>query len=89
MRGYLIPELGKIDQQIVAICDVDKRQLDSALQIKGLFIELFISKSSLTNGLNCSVRFTLPIMFLFSKFPPVSVDAGFVYLKLERYEFIV
>ncbi len=36
MRGYLIPELGKIDQQIVAICDVDKRQLDSALQIKGL-----------------------------------------------------
>ncbi len=28
MRGYLIPELGKIDQQIVAICDVDQRQLD-------------------------------------------------------------
>ena len=36
MRGYLIPELGKIGQQIVAICDVDKRQLDSALQINGL-----------------------------------------------------
>ena len=36
MRGYLIPELAKIDQQIVAICDVDKRQRDSALQIKGL-----------------------------------------------------
>ena len=36
MRGYLIPELAKIDQQIVAICDVDKRQRDSAKQIKGL-----------------------------------------------------
>lgn len=36
MRGYLIPELAKLDQQIVAICDVDKRQLDSAMQIKGL-----------------------------------------------------
>ena len=36
MRGYLIPELAKIDQQIVAICDVDKRQCDSALQIEGL-----------------------------------------------------
>jgi predicted dehydrogenase len=36
MRGYLVPELGKIDQQIVAICDVDRRQLDSALQAKGL-----------------------------------------------------
>ncbi len=36
MRGYLIPELTKLDQQIVAICDVDKRQRDSALQIKGL-----------------------------------------------------
>lgn len=36
MRGYLIPELAKIDQQIVAICDVDKRQRDSATQIKGL-----------------------------------------------------
>ena len=36
MRGYLIPELSKLDQQIVAICDVDKRQRDSALQIKGL-----------------------------------------------------
>ncbi len=36
MRGYLIPELAKLDQQIVAICDVDKRQRDSALQIKGL-----------------------------------------------------
>lgn len=36
MRGYLIPELTKLDQQIVAICDVDKRQRDSALQVKGL-----------------------------------------------------
>ncbi len=36
MRGYLIPELTKIDQQIVAICDVDQRQLDSARQVKGL-----------------------------------------------------
>ena len=36
MRGYLVPELNKIDQQIVAICDVDKRQRDSALQAKGL-----------------------------------------------------
>ena len=36
MRGYLIPELAKIDQEIVAICDVDQRQRDSALQIKGL-----------------------------------------------------
>ncbi len=36
MRGYLIPELGKIDQQIVAICDVDQRQRESALQVKGL-----------------------------------------------------
>ncbi len=36
MRGYLIPELAKLDQRIVAICDVDKRQRDSALQIKGL-----------------------------------------------------
>lgn len=36
MRGYLIPELFKLDQRIVAICDVDKRQRDSALQVKGL-----------------------------------------------------
>ncbi len=36
MRGYLVPELGKLDQQIVAICDVDKRQRDGALQVKGL-----------------------------------------------------
>ena len=36
MRGYLVPELGKIDQQIVAICDVDKRQRDSALKAPGL-----------------------------------------------------
>lgn len=36
MRGYLIPELAKLDQQIVAICDVDKRQRDSALQVKGM-----------------------------------------------------
>ena len=36
MRGYLIPELTKIDQQIVAICDVDKRQRDSAIQVKEL-----------------------------------------------------
>ncbi len=36
MRGYLIPELGKIDQQIVAICDVDKRQRETTKQIQGL-----------------------------------------------------
>jgi predicted dehydrogenase len=36
MRGYLIPELAKLDQQIVAVCDVDQRQLDSAVQSKGL-----------------------------------------------------
>ena len=36
MRNYLVPELGKIDQQIVAICDVDQRQLDTSLQMKGL-----------------------------------------------------
>ena len=36
MRGYLIPELSKIDQQIVAICDVDQRQCDNSLKIKGL-----------------------------------------------------
>ena len=36
MRGYLIPELNKLDQKIVAICDVDKRQIDSALQVNEL-----------------------------------------------------
>ena len=36
MRGYLIPELLKIDQKIVAICDVDQRQIDSSLQMKGI-----------------------------------------------------
>ena len=38
MRSYLLPELDKINlvQHIVAICDVDKRLRDSALQIKGL-----------------------------------------------------
>ena len=36
MRGYLIPELNKLDQKIAAICDVDKRQLDSALQVNEL-----------------------------------------------------
>ena len=36
MRGYLIPELAKLEQQIVAICDVDKQQRESALEIKGL-----------------------------------------------------
>ena len=36
MRNYLVPELGKIDQQIVAICDVDQRQVDSAVKAKGL-----------------------------------------------------
>jgi predicted dehydrogenase len=29
MGNYLLPELAKIDQQIVAICDVDQRQLDA------------------------------------------------------------
>lgn len=32
MRSYLMKELAKIDQQIVAICDVDKRQLASVKQ---------------------------------------------------------
>ena len=36
MRGYLIPELNKLDQTVVAICDVDQRQLDSALQVDEL-----------------------------------------------------
>ena len=36
MRGYLIPELAKLDQQIVAICDVDQRQLDSVMEMKEL-----------------------------------------------------
>lgn len=30
MQGYLIPELSKVDQQVVAVCDVDKRQIASA-----------------------------------------------------------
>ena len=30
MRGYLAPELGKVDQRITAICDVDQRQLEGA-----------------------------------------------------------
>jgi predicted dehydrogenase len=36
MRGYLIPELNKLDQKIVAICDVDRRQLESAQQVNEL-----------------------------------------------------
>lgn len=36
MRGYLVPELNKLDQTVVAICDVDQRQLDSALQLNEL-----------------------------------------------------
>ena len=36
MCGYLLPELPKSDQQIVAICDVDQRQLDSARTIDRL-----------------------------------------------------
>ena len=36
MRGYLQPELSKIDQQVVAICDVDQRQLANALAVKEL-----------------------------------------------------
>jgi predicted dehydrogenase len=36
MRGYLVPELMKLDQHIVAMCDVDQRQLDGAKQAKGL-----------------------------------------------------
>lgn len=36
MRGYLVPELNKLDQTIVAICDVDQRQLNSALQVNEL-----------------------------------------------------
>lgn len=36
MRGYLVPELNKLDQTVVAICDVDQRQLDSASQVNEL-----------------------------------------------------
>lgn len=36
MRGYLLPELNKLDQTVVAICDVDQKQLDSAQQVKEL-----------------------------------------------------
>jgi predicted dehydrogenase len=36
MRGYLVPELNKLDQTVVALCDVDQRQLDSALQVNEL-----------------------------------------------------
>lgn len=36
MRGYLVPEINKLDQSVVAICDVDQRQLDSALQVNEL-----------------------------------------------------
>lgn len=36
MHGYLVPELRKIDQQIVAICDVDQRQLESARKLDGV-----------------------------------------------------
>lgn len=36
MRGYLVPELNKLDQTVDAICDVDQRQLDSALQVNEL-----------------------------------------------------
>ena len=35
MRGYLVSEFGKIDQRIVATCDVEKRQRDRALKAKG------------------------------------------------------
>ena len=30
MRNYLVPELAKLDQQIVAICDVDRQQIEAA-----------------------------------------------------------
>ena len=36
MRGYLLPELKKIDQQVVAICDVDQRQIAEAQKLEGL-----------------------------------------------------
>lgn len=36
MLGYLVPELNKLDQQIVAICDVDRRQRETASRAKGL-----------------------------------------------------
>jgi predicted dehydrogenase len=36
MRGYLLPELAKVDQQVVAICDVDQRQLDAARGLERL-----------------------------------------------------
>jgi predicted dehydrogenase len=36
MRRYLVPELNKLDQTVVAICDVDQKQLDVSLQVNGL-----------------------------------------------------
>jgi predicted dehydrogenase len=36
MRGYLTRELAKIDQQIVAICDVDKGQIATAAKMENM-----------------------------------------------------
>ncbi|MFT5525180.1 MAG: putative dehydrogenase [Pirellulaceae bacterium] len=36
MRGYLTRELAKIDQQIVAICDVDKGQIENAMKMENM-----------------------------------------------------
>ena len=36
MQRYLVPELNKLDQAVVAICDVDHKQLDVSLQVNGL-----------------------------------------------------
>ena len=36
MRGYLLQELAKLDQRVVAICDVDRQQLETAGKIKEL-----------------------------------------------------
>ncbi|MEI7862529.1 MAG: hypothetical protein WCJ21_07855, partial [Planctomycetota bacterium] len=36
MRGYLVPELAKLDQQIVAICDVDRQQIETAQKLESL-----------------------------------------------------
>ena len=36
MRNYLVPELSKLDQQIVAICDVDRQQIEAAQKMAEL-----------------------------------------------------
>lgn len=36
MRGYLLQELAKLDQRVVAICDVDRQQLETAGKLEAL-----------------------------------------------------